>query len=65
MKRTPSKPLLGTPVVVGTSVAVMAMRRVPWAIAGMDAATVASHATVVSPARRHPVQSCQLMILPP
>jgi hypothetical protein len=26
---------------------------------------VPSHTTVVSPARRHPVQSCQLMILPP
>src|SRR5262249_58316162 len=61
----PSKPLLGTPVVVGTSVAVMAMRRVPWATAGPDAATVPSHATVVSPARRHAVQSCPLMILPP
>ena len=34
MKRTPSKPLLGTPVVVGTSVAVMAIRSVPCAIEG-------------------------------
>jgi hypothetical protein len=53
-KRTPSKPLFGTPVVVGTSLAVMAIRRVPWANEGKVVATAPSHNTVISPARRHP-----------
>src|SRR6185436_12141274 len=48
-KRTPSKPLLGTPVVVGTSLAVMAIRSVPCATAGEAIARAPSHAATVRP----------------
>ena len=65
MKRTPSKPLLGTPVVVGTSVAVMAMRSVPCAIEGPAMATAPSQATLVSTDMRSPVQLRPVMEQPP
>ena len=41
MKRMPSKPLFGMPVVVGMSVAVIAMRSV-WARAGLAPAVAAA-----------------------
>ena len=42
MKRMPSKPLLGRPVAVGMSAAVMAMRSVLSASAGLAASTQAA-----------------------
>src|ERR1041385_7847896 len=45
MKRMPSKPLFGMPVAVGTSLAVMAMRRVPWPNADESAASNAAAAS--------------------
>src|ERR1044071_2827888 len=45
MKRMPSKPLFGMPVAVGTSLAVMAMRRIPWPNADESAASNAAAAS--------------------
>ena len=52
MKRMPSKPLFGMPVVVGMSAAVMAMRSVvsaeaAWAASIDDARTPARHQTLI------------------